>query len=245
MRMPEYSITSMNTLILRFVSSLLKGWSSRYFVSSASKISLDLGIVERRRRFALDYRPLYVFRRIRFRPPCGDTKIEERADGFEPFLHRQGTDFPRFPEMTAFHLRDAPHRPGSELIFQALGHLQVLEHRTPADALSGVSDEPIARFGNRHGNPEGGHDLGTFMTIIRTGHDYDKLHLNCGNGVTDDCYNAPVNSALLQVMPWPKFQNMTDYQLTAIWTYLSTVPCNAHNDTLGTTFPWLKNVCSN
>src|SRR5579872_3633774 len=25
------------------------------------------------------------------------------------------------------------------------------------------------------GNPEGGNDLGTFMTIMRTGHDYDKL----------------------------------------------------------------------
>jgi hypothetical protein len=50
--------------------------------------------------------------------------------------------------------------------------------------------------------------------------------------------------AYLQVMPWPKLQNMTDRQLTAIWTYLSTVPCNAHNDQLGNEFPWLKNVCS-
>jgi len=38
-------------------------------------------------------------------------------------------------------------------------------------------------------------------------------------------------------------QNMTDRQLTAIWTYLSTVPCNAHNDALGDAYPWLKNVC--
>jgi len=93
------------------------------------------------------------------------------------------------------------------------------------------------------GNPEGGHDLGSFINIMRTGHDYDHLHLNCGGSVTDNCYSAPVNGALLLVMPWPKFQNMTDYQLTAIWTYLSTVPCNAHNDALGNTFPWLKNVC--
>lgn len=94
------------------------------------------------------------------------------------------------------------------------------------------------------GNPEGGNDLGTFMTIMRTGHDYDKLHQNCGGSVTDNCYNAPVNGALLQVMPWPKFRNMTDYQLTAIWTYLSAVPCNAHNDAAGMMFPWLQNVCN-
>lgn len=93
------------------------------------------------------------------------------------------------------------------------------------------------------GNPEGGIDLERFTKIIRTGHDYDKLHPNCGGAVTDNCYNAPVNGALLQVMPWPKLRYMTDHQIQAIWTYLSTVPCNAHDDTLGVTFPWLKNVC--
>ena len=52
-----------------------------------------------------------------------------------------------------------------------------------------------------------------------------------------------VNGAVLQVMPWPLYQNMTDRQLTAIWTYLSTVPCNAHNDAVGDMYPWLKNAC--
>ena len=93
------------------------------------------------------------------------------------------------------------------------------------------------------GNPEGGHTLAEFMKIMRTGHDFDKLHPNCGGSVTDNCYSAPVNGALLQVMPWPKFQHMTDRQLTAVWTYLSTVPCNPHNDALGSTYPWLQNVC--
>jgi hypothetical protein len=97
------------------------------------------------------------------------------------------------------------------------------------------------------GNPEGGNDLATFMTIIRTGHDFDKLHLNCSDVVTDNCYfspvNDPVNGAVLQVMPWPLYANMTDRQLKAIWTYLSTVPCNAHNDALGDKYPWLKNDC--
>jgi len=35
------------------------------------------------------------------------------------------------------------------------------------------------------GNPEGGNDLATFMKILRTGHDFDKLHLNCSNDVTE------------------------------------------------------------
>ena len=96
---------------------------------------------------------------------------------------------------------------------------------------------------DRTGNPEGGNDLDTFIKIIRTGHDFDQLHLNCGGNVTDNCYLPPVNGAVLQVMPWPLYKNMTDRQLTAIWTYLSTVPCNAHDDALGNTFPWLKNNC--
>lgn len=98
------------------------------------------------------------------------------------------------------------------------------------------------------GLPEGGIDLERFIKIMRTGHDFDKLHLNCGTIVdgsplSDNCYNAPVDGSLLQVMPWPKFRHMTDHQLLGIWTYLSTVPCNAHNDALGDTFPWLKNAC--
>ncbi len=93
------------------------------------------------------------------------------------------------------------------------------------------------------GNPEGGVDLERFILIMRTGHDFDQLHLNCSTAVTDNCYLAPVNGALLQVMPWPAFRHMTNRQLTAIWIYLSTVPCNAHNDALGNAYPWLKNDC--
>ena len=96
---------------------------------------------------------------------------------------------------------------------------------------------------DKTGNPAGGINLKDFITIIRTGHDFDHLHLNCSATVTDNCYFPPTNGAVLQVMPWPVFQNMTDYQLTAIWTYLSTVPCNPHNDALGAQYPWLKNVC--
>ena len=114
-----------------------------------------------------------------------------------------------------------------------------------ANGVMGAGPDIISRnlTPDHTGNPEGGNDLATFMTIIRTGHDFDKLHLNCSDVVTDNCYQFPVNGAVLQVMPWPLYANMTDRQLKAIWTYLSTVPCNAHNDALGDKYPWLKNDC--
>ena len=90
------------------------------------------------------------------------------------------------------------------------------------------------------GLPEGGHSLEQFLTIMRTGHDYDNLHPNCGGRVVTNCVDSPVNGAVLQVMPWPTFSNMTDYQLTAIWTYLSAIPCIANT---GSPFPNLVNVC--
>jgi hypothetical protein len=90
------------------------------------------------------------------------------------------------------------------------------------------------------GKPEGGHNLQQFMDIMRTGHDYDNLHPNCGGRVTTNCYNPPINGAVLQVMPWPIFNNMTDYQLTAIWTYLSAIPCIANT---GSPYSNLINVC--
>jgi hypothetical protein len=90
------------------------------------------------------------------------------------------------------------------------------------------------------GLPEGGHTLQQFLTIMRTGHDYDNLHPNCGGRVITNCVNAPVNGAVLQVMPWPTFNYMSDYQLTAIWTYLSAIPCIANT---GSPYSNLINVC--
>jgi hypothetical protein len=107
------------------------------------------------------------------------------------------------------------------------------------------------------GLPEGGHSLSQFLNIMHTGHDYDQLHLNCGttnnNGkvVSTNCYYTPnepagapsggeINGAVLQVMPWAVFSNMTDYQLTAIWTYLSAIPCIANT---GSPYSNLINVC--
>ena len=129
--------------------------------------------------------------------------------------------------------------------FGPVGPGIVQDPTSPLYAGPGLGPNIISRnlTPDHTGNPEGGHDLHSFMQIMRTGHDFDRLHLDCGGDVTDNCYLAPVNGGRLQVMPWPLYRHMTDHQLTAIWTYLSAVPCNAHNDALGDKFPWLKNDC--
>ena len=129
--------------------------------------------------------------------------------------------------------------------FGAVGPGIVQDTSSPLYVAPGLGPAIISRnlTPDYTGNPEGGNDLEKFMTIVRTGHDFDQLHLNCSADVTDNCYLPPVNGAVLQVMPWPVHRHMTDRQLTAIWTYLSTIPCNAHDDALGNMYPWLKNVC--
>ena len=55
----------------------------------------------------------------------------------------------------------------------------------------------------------------------------DHAHPSC-SGTQDRTATAchcPFNGALLQVMPWPNFQNLTDRQLEAIYTFLSAIPC--------------------
>lgn len=49
-----------------------------------------------------------------------------------------------------------------------------------------------------------------FVRVMRTGWDPDQLH-------------API-SPLLQVMPWPAYQDMTDRDLKAIFEYLQAIP---------------------
>lgn len=75
------------------------------------------------------------------------------------------------------------------------------------------------------GRPEGGTTLSDFKLIMRTGKDLDHEHPSCSASITTDCLAFPFNGDLLQVMPWPNFQNMTDRQLTAIYTFLSAIPC--------------------
>lgn len=84
------------------------------------------------------------------------------------------------------------------------------------------------------GKPEGGHSLRDFMTILRTGHDFDGIHPSCGpSGPDGTCLPFPIDGSLLQIMPWPILGNMTDYQLQAIYEFLKAIPCVSHAGTPG------------
>lgn len=108
---------------------------------------------------------------------------------------------------------------------------------------------------NFAGKAEGGNSLAQFKQIMRTGIDLDHIHPPCsaqqlaminnpGNyGImTLQQLQAAVNCIptgvipgtgfdnepdgnLLQIMPWATFQNMTDYDLEAIYLYLTAIPC--------------------
>ncbi|MBF6570063.1 MAG: hypothetical protein IVW54_14435 [Candidatus Binataceae bacterium] len=68
-----------------------------------------------------------------------------------------------------------------------------------------------------------------FVTVIRTGADVE-----CENDPTDPICAIEPPTPVLQVMPWPTYHNMTDRDLKAIYTYLSTLPhaepCNTPAD---------------
>ena len=70
-----------------------------------------------------------------------------------------------------------------------------------------------------------GMTLDKFILAIRTGADADKWHLTCAGPPNVHCVPAPFDGSLLQIMPWPIFQNMSDHDLGAIYEYLSAVPC--------------------
>jgi hypothetical protein len=81
---------------------------------------------------------------------------------------------------------------------------------------------------DKTGRPAGGETLAQFMTIMRTGKDYDHQHPTCTSTeppTPANCIPAPADGEVLQVMPWPRFQYMTDRQLQAIYEYLSAIPC--------------------
>lgn len=69
---------------------------------------------------------------------------------------------------------------------------------------------------------------------MRMGTDFDHLHPTCTSPTPTptpaNCIPAPVDGSVLQVMPWPTFHNMTDHQLTAIYEYLSAIPCLSPTD---------------
>ena len=57
-----------------------------------------------------------------------------------------------------------------------------------------------------------GMTLAQFITTMRTGHDRRTT-------------GAPPDSPLLQIMPWPIFRNMTDRDLSAVYEFLTSIPC--------------------
>jgi hypothetical protein len=83
---------------------------------------------------------------------------------------------------------------------------------------------------DKTGMAAGGHTRIEFVQIMKTGVDMDHAHPNCSLAVTKNCFPhgtglPPFDGDLLQIMPWPAFRSMTDRQLTAIYEYLSAIPC--------------------
>ena len=78
---------------------------------------------------------------------------------------------------------------------------------------------------DKTGLPEGGATFAEFHDTIRLGIDHDHLHPNCSATITTNCFNPPFNGALLQVMPWPSYQDWTDHDLLAVYEYLKAIPC--------------------
>jgi len=114
---------------------------------------------------------------------------------------------------------------------------------TPTGPLMYAGPDIIARnlTPDKTGRAEGGHTLAQFKQIIRQGTDFDHAHPICTTEqlaqieVTTNPAELPVciptspgntvDGSLLQVMPWPAFESMTDHQLEAIYEYLSAIPC--------------------
>jgi hypothetical protein len=73
---------------------------------------------------------------------------------------------------------------------------------------------------DKTGLPLGGATFSEFRNIMKTGVDPDHLHPRLPSP-------PPLNGAVLQIMPWPIYRNMTDHDLRAIYEYLSAIPCIA------------------
>lgn len=141
------------------------------------------------------------------------------------------------------YLLSPPHGPFSGMV-----------HINPATYLGGGRD--FGPFGSqmelthlysrnltpdKTGRPAGGLTFDEFLTILRTGKDYDQIHPNCTGAPDGKCLLPPFNGEVLQVMPWPIHQNMTDHDIRAIYEYLSAIPCI---DTVISGAPELQNDCN-
>ena len=101
----------------------------------------------------------------------------------------------------------------------------------PAEYGSYVGPDIITRnlTPDKTGRAEGGRTLAQFKEILRTGHDLDRIHPTCTSALPTptpaNCIPPPVDGNLLQVMPWPDFQDMSGHDIEAIYEYLSAIPC--------------------
>jgi len=78
---------------------------------------------------------------------------------------------------------------------------------------------------DKTGRAAGGMRFEQFLTVLRTGKDFDHVHPNCTGAPDGSCLLPPFNGDVLQVMPWPVHQNMTEQDIRAIYEYLSAIPC--------------------
>lgn len=79
---------------------------------------------------------------------------------------------------------------------------------------------------DKTGLAEGGRRFSEFLTIMRTGKDLDLVHPPCTGAPDGTCLPAMDGDGnLLQIMPWPLYQDMSEHQIRAIYEYLSAVPC--------------------
>jgi hypothetical protein len=92
--------------------------------------------------------------------------------------------------------------------------------------------------------PEGGHTFEQFLTIMRTGKDFDGIHPPCPKMRTDGCILPVVaDGNLLQITPWPIQANMSDKDIRAIYEYLRAIPCVAHKPGTPGILPGVYNTC--
>ncbi len=90
--------------------------------------------------------------------------------------------------------------------------------------------------------PEG-NTLEQFKETLRTGHDFQQVHLNCpplSDGVAPNCVVPPSDGTKLQIMPWPALTNATDYDLESLYEYLSAIPCIANANS---PYPQIIHTC--
>jgi hypothetical protein len=79
---------------------------------------------------------------------------------------------------------------------------------------------------DKSGRPAG-LSFNDFVTVMRTGKDFAKLHPSCIVSLSSNCLIPPLDGFALQIMPWPFYQDLDDYDLLAIYQYLSAIPCIA------------------